>query len=178
MRLCLRLFELESDGNFMPCVAKIFKRQKDERAYFDEALAQMAAECFAQEFNRIMQPTRFRVSFLPVSVIMLSERKAQLCNVEPQMQGNYVKHNDNDGHVETQEMLPQVRAPPAQLTHTAYRPCQAPIPQAVATVTPYSVAAFKTCMLTLSDITCTCRHLATSHGKRQTTRLWSATFKE
>ena len=45
-----------------------------------------AAECFAQEFNRMMQPTRYRVSFLPVSVIMLSERKAQLCNVEPQMQ--------------------------------------------------------------------------------------------
>mmetsp|Transcript_16798 Transcript_16798/g.40491 ORF Transcript_16798/g.40491 Transcript_16798/m.40491 type:complete len:352 (+) Transcript_16798:203-1258(+) len=107
MRLCLKLFELEDNGNFMPCVAKVFKKEKDKKAYFDEALTQMAAECFAQEFNRIMQPTRYRVSFLPVSVIMLSERKAQLCNVEPQMQGRYVKHNDNDGHVETSEMLPQ-----------------------------------------------------------------------
>jgi hypothetical protein len=34
-------------------VAKIFKKQSMKSvAYFDEALTQMAAECFAQDFNR------------------------------------------------------------------------------------------------------------------------------
>jgi hypothetical protein len=37
------------------CVAKVFKKQsidKSKAAYFDEAFTQMAAECFAQDFNR------------------------------------------------------------------------------------------------------------------------------
>ncbi len=35
------------------CVAKIFKKNAMRtESYFDEALTQMAAECFAQQFNR------------------------------------------------------------------------------------------------------------------------------
>eukprot|EP00802_Teleaulax_amphioxeia_P010616 Tamp_10644.p1 GENE.Tamp_10644~~Tamp_10644.p1 ORF type:complete len:407 (-),score=71.71 Tamp_10644:509-1729(-) len=106
MRCCLRMFELEDNGDFMPCVAKIFKKQSMKSvAYFDEALTQMAAECFAQDFNRRQQ--KFRVSFLPVAVMLLAERQMQLCCVEPMMRGEYIKHNDNDGHVETYEQLPQ-----------------------------------------------------------------------
>jgi len=53
MRFCLRIFELEDNGDFMPCVAKIFKRSSiSSEAYFDEALTQMTSECFAQDFNR------------------------------------------------------------------------------------------------------------------------------
>jgi hypothetical protein len=36
-------------------VAKVFKKQSKKMlaaAYFDEAFTQMAAECFAQDFNR------------------------------------------------------------------------------------------------------------------------------
>lgn len=57
---------------------------------------------------RLRRQQKFRVSFLPVSVMLLEERQLQLCCVEPMMRGDYVKHNDNDGHVETHEQLPQV----------------------------------------------------------------------
>ena len=29
-------------------------------------------------------------------------------NIEPMLEGEYVKHNDNDGHVDTNDMYPQV----------------------------------------------------------------------
>ena len=29
-------------------------------------------------------------------------------NIEPMLEGDYVKHNDNDGHVDTNDMYPQV----------------------------------------------------------------------
>mmetsp|Transcript_51992 Transcript_51992/g.105929 ORF Transcript_51992/g.105929 Transcript_51992/m.105929 type:complete len:375 (-) Transcript_51992:134-1258(-) len=105
MRFCLKLHELEENGDFIPCVAKIFKNDPGQKAYFDEALTQMTGECFAQAFNKY--PLRANVAFLPVSVMVLDERKGQFCNVEPLMSGRYVKHNDNDGHVETKAMLPQ-----------------------------------------------------------------------
>ena len=105
MRVCMKLYELEDSGDFVPCVAKVFKKETNSKEYFDEALTQMAAECFAQEFNKLK--TKWKVSFLPVNVMMLNERNGQLCNVEPLLLGDYVKHNDNDGNVETSEQLPQ-----------------------------------------------------------------------
>mmetsp|Transcript_460 Transcript_460/g.950 ORF Transcript_460/g.950 Transcript_460/m.950 type:complete len:392 (+) Transcript_460:139-1314(+) len=105
MRYCMKLYELEDNGTFIPCVAKIFKSDSGQEAYFDEALAQMAAECFAQRFNHF--PLRHKIAFLPVSVMMLEERNGLLCNVEPMMSGKYIKHNDNNGHVESKEALPQ-----------------------------------------------------------------------
>jgi hypothetical protein len=70
-----------------------------------------SSQCMAQVLTlhlRLRRQQKFRVSFLPVSVMLLEERQMQLCCVEPMMRGDYVKHNDNDGHVETHEQLPQV----------------------------------------------------------------------
>ncbi len=46
--------------------------------------------------------------FIPVGVFKLSERGGALINIEPMLEGEYVKHNDNDGHVDTTDMYPQV----------------------------------------------------------------------
>jgi hypothetical protein len=32
----------------------------------------------------------------------------KIVNIEPMLEGEYVKHNDNDGHVDTNDMYPQV----------------------------------------------------------------------
>ena len=45
--------------------------------------------------------------FLPVSVVQLIECEGRLINVEPLLEGKYVKHNDNDGNVESKEKVPQ-----------------------------------------------------------------------
>eukprot|EP00961_Rhodomonas_salina_P180821 2440406-Rhodomonas_salina.2 len=65
----------------------------------------MLAEDYAKEFNRL--GLKRSIGFLPVSVFKLSERGGQLVNVEPILAGKYVKHNDNDGHVDTDDMVPQ-----------------------------------------------------------------------
>jgi hypothetical protein len=74
----------------------------------------------------ISRQQKYRVAFLPVSVMMLEERQNQLCCVEPMMRGSYVKHNDNDGHVETGEQLPQVsvmKNAPKRLEHDTRYNC-------------------------------------------------------
>lgn len=47
------------------------------------------------------------VQFLPVSVVQLLECGGRLVNVEPLMEGEYVKHNDNDGNINTRALVPQ-----------------------------------------------------------------------
>ena len=103
--MCHRLYQLGNGGDSVTCVAKMFKRKVSSKTYFDEALTQVVAECFAQEFNRYQE--KYRIAFLPAAVMALKDRNDQLLGVEPLMKGEYKKHNDNDGHVETNEFLPQ-----------------------------------------------------------------------
>lgn len=103
-RVCHRLYQLGNGGDSVTCVAKMFKRKVSSKAYFDEALTQVVAECFAQAFNR---QEKYRIAFVPAAVMALKDRNDQLLGVEPLMKGEYKKHNDNDGHVETNEFLPQ-----------------------------------------------------------------------
>ena len=40
-----------------------------------------------------------------------SERGGALINIEPMLEGEYVKHNDNDGHVDSADLYPQACSP-------------------------------------------------------------------
>jgi len=110
MRLVYRCWEIENNSRILSC-AKIFKDDEKVQSYFDEAMTQMVAECYAQEFNRECYKMRlnYNVGFVPVSVLRLktSDGKRLVYNVEPMLDGDYRKHNDNDGHVETELLLPQ-----------------------------------------------------------------------
>ncbi len=43
--------------------------------------------------------------FVPVSVLQLVESDGALVNIEPELHGKFVKHNDNDGNVESKELV-------------------------------------------------------------------------
>ncbi len=43
--------------------------------------------------------------FVPVSVLQLVESEGALVNIEPELHGKFVKHNDNDGNVESKELV-------------------------------------------------------------------------
>ncbi|EKX46110.1 hypothetical protein GUITHDRAFT_70870 [Guillardia theta CCMP2712] len=67
--------------------------------------AQLLARSYAKTFNEL--GLQRQLQFLPVGVFKLSERGGALVNIEPMLEGDYVKHNDNDGHVDTNDMYPQ-----------------------------------------------------------------------
>jgi len=110
MRLVYRCEEIEDNSRILSC-AKVFKDGEGAQAYFDEAMTQMVAESYAQEFNRecSRKSLDYNVGFVPVSVLHLKtiDGKRLIYNVEPMLKGDYRKHNDNDGHVETELLLPQ-----------------------------------------------------------------------
>jgi len=112
MRLVYRCEEIdEKDNSRILSCAKVFKDGEGAQAYFDEAMTQMVAESYAQEFNRecAKKGLAYNVGFVPVSVLHLktNEGRRLIYNVEPMLKGHYLKHNDNDGHVETNLLLPQ-----------------------------------------------------------------------
>lgn len=112
MRLVYRCEEIdEKDNSRILSCAKVFKDGEGAQAYFDEAMTQMVAESYAQEFNRecSKKGLNYNVGFVPVSVLHLktAEGRRLIYNVEPMLKGDYRKHNDNDGHVETKLLLPQ-----------------------------------------------------------------------
>jgi len=112
MRLVYRCEEIdEKDNSRILSCAKVFKDGEGAQAYFDEAMTQMVAESYAQEFNRECSKKKlnYNVGFVPVSVLHLktAEGRRLIYNVEPMLKGHYLKHNDNDGHVETNLLLPQ-----------------------------------------------------------------------
>jgi len=110
MRLVYRCEEIEDNSRILSC-AKVFKDGEGAQAYFDEAMTQMVAESYAQEFNRECYKKKldYNVGFVPVSVLHLKTKDGRrlIYNVEPMLKGDYRKHNDNDGHVETELLLPQ-----------------------------------------------------------------------
>ena len=121
MRWCYKMYEIDKNGKHAPGVAKVFKEDAVEdddeediaKAYFDEAMTQTVADSFAQQFNTMLtddaEDQKFKCRFLPVRVMQFYGKTGPhaLCNCEPYLQGDYVKHNDNDGHVETSKEVPQ-----------------------------------------------------------------------
>ncbi|KAJ1469829.1 kinase-like domain-containing protein, partial [Baffinella frigidus] len=68
------------------------------------------ADTIAQQFNEFCTDRcDLQCRFLPVCVMHIQDesKRATLLNSEPYLKGEYVKHNDNDGHVETNLELPQ-----------------------------------------------------------------------
>lgn len=108
MRVVYRMREFderENNGEYIECVAKKFKPDCEEKQYYyDEAMTQMVCESYAQEFNR--RGTGYYLGFLPVSVLRL-DMEGLLYNTEPYLRGDYLKHNDNSGHVDTKQLVPQ-----------------------------------------------------------------------
>jgi len=108
MRVVYRMREFDekiNNGEYVEGVAKKFKPEcEDKQYYYDEAMTQMVCESYAQEFNR--RRTGVYIGFLPVSVLRL-DMDGILYNSEPYLRGDYLKHNDNSGHVDTEETCPQ-----------------------------------------------------------------------
>lgn len=113
MRLSYRAQELERDGGATPVVCKVFKPDCNSPPddYFNEALTQMVAESYAQDFNKQNgAASAGNVAFLPVTVLEFRNPRPgsyAICTMEPELTGAYVKHNDNTGIIETAEELPQ-----------------------------------------------------------------------
>mmetsp|Transcript_36036 Transcript_36036/g.84689 ORF Transcript_36036/g.84689 Transcript_36036/m.84689 type:complete len:408 (-) Transcript_36036:235-1458(-) len=106
MRVAHRIWEIEG-GQVKAGIAKYFKEKDISPSMcFNEAMTQMLADAYAVRFNESYESTR-KIRFVPVSVLRLSERSGQIVSVEPFIAGRYVKHNDNDGHVDTDDILPQ-----------------------------------------------------------------------
>jgi len=112
MRYVYRCWEIDmKDNSRIASCAKVFKDGEGAQAYFDEAMTQMVSESYAQEFNRECSKMglNYNVGFVPVSVLHLAtaDGRKVMYNVEPMLKGHYIKHNDNDGNVETTHLLPQ-----------------------------------------------------------------------
>ncbi|CAJ1382759.1 unnamed protein product, partial [Effrenium voratum] len=106
MRLCYRCREISEDGWEVDKVVKRIKPHSglDPTVNYHEAMTQMVAESYAQDFNKACCQAGLpnRIAFLPVSVIKLDGYQEPLC-LEPYLDGDYVKHSDNAGHRETDD---------------------------------------------------------------------------
>lgn len=106
MRIVHRATEVLADGTEIDAVVKRFKPEinRDPEINFHEAMTQMVAESYAQDFNRACSNAGLpcRVAFLPVSVVKLEGTAETMC-LEPYLAGDYVKHSDNTGHNETED---------------------------------------------------------------------------
>ena len=123
MRWCIRMMldtrpDAGRNGTQEEAVAKIFKpevfrnRRSEVRSYAAEAMTQMHARHLAELFNtemsrRGLQKQLRPIRMLPASVATLPETGKQLINIEPILEGKFVKHNDNDGNISTKDDLPQ-----------------------------------------------------------------------
>ena len=109
MRFAFRAREILEDGSELETVVKCFKEEvlqpdEDERELImDEAMTQMVADDYAQQFTRLAASKGLShcLAFLPVSVVMLDDGTTY--SMEPYLPGEYIKFNDNDGHVERED---------------------------------------------------------------------------
>ena len=94
-------------GALIDGVAKRYKPgvSHNSSAYFDEAMTQAVAETFAQDFNK--QPTRRKITFLSSHVLKLVDRSPPaFAFFELMLEGDYAKHNNNYGHIITDDEVP------------------------------------------------------------------------
>jgi len=86
MRLVYRCEELiEKDNSRILSCAKIFKDGEGPQAYFDEAMTQMVAESYAQQFNRecSKKELNYNVGFVPVAVLHVNTPDGRKKTVQP-----------------------------------------------------------------------------------------------
>lgn len=119
MRLAYRARELFEDGSAMDVVLKCFREDVLQEGEIEadliecEALTQMVAEDYAQQFNKLCASKGLShcLAFVPVSVVRLRSESEQddggeeeeTFSIEPFLPGEYVKYSDNDGHTETED---------------------------------------------------------------------------
>jgi len=113
MRLAFKARERFADGGEIECVLKCFKddalNEDDDEAELinSEAMTQMVAEDYAQQFNKLCSTKGLphRLAFVPVSVAKIANPETgeeETYSIEPFLPGQYVKFNDNNGHTETE----------------------------------------------------------------------------
>lgn len=110
MRLAYRARERFPDGGEIDVVLKCFKEdvlqgQDEGELIKSEAMTQMVAEDFAQQFNKLCSSKGLphRLAFVPVSVAQIPDLETfqdETYSVEPFLPGDYKKYNDNNGHNE------------------------------------------------------------------------------
>ncbi len=111
MRLAFKARERFPDGGEIDVVLKCFKEDvlhegEDEGELIkSEAMTQMVAEDFAQQFNRLCSSKGLphRLAFVPVSVAKIPHPETgeeETYSIEPYLPGDYKKYNDNNGHNE------------------------------------------------------------------------------
>jgi len=138
--------DVGGDGTWSELVAKSFKFALGDRVsstrdwYYREVESQVVAARLAEEFNARKPPKT--VAFILPSVIELVHREGRplckntiffgffyfLCftrargtvNVEPLLEGNYEKHNDNAGGVYQSTTLPFQRNTPQAFSHFSW----------------------------------------------------------
>ena len=117
MRLAFKARELYPDGTASDVVLKLFRDDvlqegEDESDLIAcEAMTQMVAEDYAQQFNKLCasRGVSHCVAFVPVSVVRLrpedepSDGPMDTFSIEPFLPGEYVKYSDNDGHTENED---------------------------------------------------------------------------
>ena len=88
---------------------KCSKKARTRLSARGEAMTQMVAEDYSQQFNKLAASKGLpqRLGFVPVSVVDIpaSQRGEpdETCSFEPYLPGEYVKYNDNDGHAEVED---------------------------------------------------------------------------
>ncbi|ORC91803.1 myosin heavy chain kinase c-like protein [Trypanosoma theileri] len=109
------------DLNRLNCkmVAKRYRYSSvKETQYFDDVSMHTIANHWAKKFNSCMPPKP--VYFLPAVVMELIDRKPSLFfAVEPQLDGNYTKYNNNSGYVPD-----EARWTPQAFSHFSYHASQ------------------------------------------------------
>ena len=91
------LQDLSMDPN-KRLVAKIsIDPHEDDETYFKDVEMQAVAADYARLFNRYTPPRI--VEFVQAWILQLVDRGDLVCGVEPFIQGDYRKHNNNCGYV-------------------------------------------------------------------------------
>jgi len=120
MRLVFPLTDLSLPAGKQQCVAKLFRGYARPADYFAEVEMHMRCRDLAEEFNRFDPPRK--IHFTRSWIIQCPDRKSP-CGagpltfaVEPLLEGNFLKHNNNCGYVE----LLAHRATPQAFSHFTY----------------------------------------------------------
>lgn len=112
MRLAYRAREVQPNGSEFDVVVKRFRSDLEDEGYtsddlFQEAMTQMVAENYAQDFNKACasRGLQHTIAFLPASVVKVDDSRGNMeaLSLEPYLEGEYVKHTDNQGHNETED---------------------------------------------------------------------------
>jgi len=110
MRMCYRAREVLDDGSEVDVVVKRILPNSgiDPEINIMEAMTQMVAESYAQDFNKCCAEIGLAhsIAFLPVSALRVEGIPETLC-IEPYLPGDYVKHCDNAGNNETLDEVAQ-----------------------------------------------------------------------